>query len=45
MATRRNSSSTRTGRRAVETIFAYADSGRVIQTGTANGLPSARRAT
>jgi len=43
--TRRNSSNTRTGRRATETVFAYAASGRVIQTGTANGVPSARRTT
>ncbi|HEY4960591.1 MAG TPA: hypothetical protein VII29_07025 [Terriglobales bacterium] len=43
--TRRNSSSTPTGRRAAETIFAYAASGRVIQRGTANALPSARRTT
>ena len=33
----RNSSSMRTGRRAVETIFACVASGRVSQTGTANG--------
>ena len=45
MVTRCNSSSTRTGRRAAETISAYAASGRVIQTGTASGLPSARRTT
>src|ERR1035437_1179764 len=43
--TRRNSSSTRTGRRAAGTIFACAASGRVIQAGTANGVPSARRTT
>jgi hypothetical protein len=30
---------------AVETIFACADSGRVIQTGTANGLPWVRSTT
>ena len=42
---RRNSSSTRIGSSAVDTIFACAASGRVIQAGTANGLPSARRTT
>jgi hypothetical protein len=45
MQTQRNSISTRSGRRATETTFAFAASGRVIQTGTANGLPSARRTT
>ena len=45
MLTRRNSRNTRSGRRALETIVACAASGRVIQTGTANGLPSARRTT
>jgi hypothetical protein len=40
-----NSSSTWTGRRAVETILVPAASGRVIHSGTANGLPSGRRTT
>src|ERR1019366_3018669 len=39
--TRRNSSSTRTGRNAAEIIVASAASGRVIQPGTASGVPSA----
>jgi len=43
--TRRNSSNTRTGRRAVGTILAHPDSGTVIQAGTANGVPSIRRTT
>jgi hypothetical protein len=43
--TRRNSSSTLTGRRAAETISACAASGCVIQTGTARGWPSACRTT
>jgi hypothetical protein len=45
MVVRHNSSSARAGRRAAETIFACADSGQVIQAGTAKGLPSARRTT
>jgi len=43
--TRLNSSNTRTGRRAVGIISARADSGSVIQAGTANGVPSSRRTT
>jgi hypothetical protein len=43
--TRRNSSSTRTGKRAAETILVLAASGQVIQAGTANGLPSIIRTT
>jgi hypothetical protein len=43
--TQRNSRSTRTGNRAIEIIFAFAASGRVIQAGTANGVPSGRRKT
>ena len=46
MLMRRNSSNTCSGRRAaLETTLACAASGRVIQTGTANDLPSARRTT
>jgi hypothetical protein len=46
MLMRRNSSNTRSGRCAVrETIVACADSGYVIQAGTASGLPSVRRTT
>jgi len=44
-ATRRSSMSERNGRRAAGTIFALAASGRVIQAGTANGVPSSRRNT
>src|SRR5260370_15434276 len=43
--TRCNSSSTRTGRRAAGTIFAYAASGWVIHAGIANGAPSPHRTT
>ena len=44
-AMRRNSRSTQSGRRAMETMFTYAASGPVIQPGTANGEPSACRTT
>jgi hypothetical protein len=45
MASLRSAMSTAMGRRAVVTNFASADSGRVIQSGTANGRLSARRTT
>jgi hypothetical protein len=45
MASLRSAMSTAMGRRAVVTNFASAASGRVIQSGTANGRLSARRTT
>ena len=45
MVSRRSTTSTSTGKRGVETIFASAASGRVIHSGTASGRPSVRRTT